>query len=46
MRLSEADWSAFLKHIHATLDNLKVQRSERDELVPLIQSTKDDTVEA
>jgi hemoglobin len=46
MRLNEADWSAFMKHLHATLDTFKVQQSERDELVAFIQSTKMDMVEA
>jgi hemoglobin len=45
MRLSEADWSAFMKHLHATLDAFKVQQPERDELVAFIQSTKNDMVE-
>ena len=46
MRLSEADWSAFMKHLHATLDSFEVQQLERDELVAFIQSTKMDMVEA
>jgi len=46
MRLSEADWSAFMKHLHATLDTFKVPQPERDELVGFIQSTKNDMVEA
>jgi hemoglobin len=46
MRLSETDWSAFIKHVHATLDAFKVQEPERDQLVALIQSTKNDIVEA
>ena len=46
MRLSEADWSAFMKHLNATLDTFKVQRPERDEVVALINGTKHDMVEA
>ena len=46
MRLSEADWSAFMKHLHAALDSLKVRRPERDEVVALVDSTKNDMVEA
>lgn len=46
MRLSETDWSAFMKHLHATLDTFNVQQPERDELVGFIQSTKNDMVEA
>lgn len=46
MRISEADWSAFLRHLNATLDIFKVPQAERDELVAFIQSTKMDMVEA
>ena len=46
MRLSEADWSAFMTHLHATLDTFKVQKPERDDLVAFIQSTKNDMIEA
>ena len=46
MRLGEADWSAFMKHLHAALDAFKVQQRERDELVSFVQSTKGDVVEA
>lgn len=44
MKLSEADWLAFMKHLHATLDTFMVQPLERDELVAFIQSTKNDMV--
>ncbi|UCG98287.1 MAG: group 1 truncated hemoglobin [Burkholderiales bacterium] len=46
MRLTEADWSAFMTHLHAALDTFRVQRPERDEVVSLIGSTKNDMVEA
>ena len=46
MKLSEADWLAFMKHLYATLDAFKVQQPERDELVALVQNTKNDMVEA
>jgi hemoglobin len=46
MNLSEADWLAFMKHLYATLDAFKVQQPERDELVALVQNTKNDMVEA
>ncbi len=46
MRLSDADWSAFMKHLDATLDSFKVQPPERDELVAFVQSTKNDMVQA
>ena len=46
MKISEADWLAFMKHLYATLDAFKVQQPERDELVALVQNTKNDMVEA
>lgn len=46
MRISEADWSVFLRHLHASVEVFKVPRAERDELVALVQSTKKDMVEA
>lgn len=46
MRLSEADWAAFMQHLHATLDTFEVRPPERDELVAFIQGTKNDMVEA
>ena len=46
MSLSETDWLAFMKHLHATLDTFKVQQPERDELIAFIQSTKNDMVAA
>jgi hemoglobin len=46
MTLTEADWSAFMKHLHVTLDTFKIDHPERDELVALVQETKDDIVES
>ena len=46
MKLNEADWSAFMTHLHATLGAFNIQQPERDELVAFIQSTKNDMVEA
>ena len=46
MKISEADWSAFLGHLNATLDSFKVPKAERDEVVAFVQSTKRDIVEA
>jgi hemoglobin len=45
MKISETDWSAFLRHLHATLDTFQVPRAERDEVVAFVQSTKKDMVE-
>jgi hemoglobin len=46
MGIGEGDWSAFLGHVHATLDAFRVPRTERDEVVAFIESTKRDIVEA
>jgi hemoglobin len=46
MKISEADWSAFLGHLNATLDAFRVPQAERDEVVGFVQSTKADIVEA
>lgn len=46
MGISESDWSAFLGHLHATLESFQVHQAERDEVVAFIQSTKKDMVEA
>ena len=45
MKISEADWSAFLGHLHATLDAFKVPQVERDEVLAFVLSTKRDIVE-
>jgi hemoglobin len=45
MKVSEADWTAFLSHLHATLDAFKVQQAERDDVLAFVQSTKADIVE-
>lgn len=46
MRISEADWTAFLGHLNATLDAFKVPQTERSEVVAFVQSLKKDIVEA
>jgi hemoglobin len=45
MRISEGDWSAFLRHLNATLEAFRVPQVERDEVVAFVQSTKPDIVE-
>ena len=45
MRIDEGDWSAFLKHLNATLDAFRVARTEHDQVVAFIQSTRSDIVE-
>lgn len=44
MQISESDWSAFLRHLNASLDAFQVPQRERDEVVAFIQSTKSDIV--
>ena len=46
MKISEADWSAFLGHLNASLDAFKVPKAERDDVVAFVQSTRPDIVEA
>ncbi len=46
MNISESDWSAFVGHLNAALEAFQVHKTERDELVALMQSTKPDIVEA
>ena len=46
MRISEADWSALVRHLNATLDSFNVPRLERDEVVAFVESTRKDIVEA
>ena len=46
MKISEADWMAFLGHANATLDAFKVPQMERSEVVAFVQSLKKDIVEA
>ena len=45
MKISEADWMAFLGHANATLDAFKVPPTERSEVVAFVQSLKKDIVE-
>jgi len=46
MGINESDWSAFLGHLHATLEAFEVPQLERDELGIVVQNTKKDMVEA
>jgi hemoglobin len=45
MRISDADWQAFLGHLNATLDAFQVPAQERGEVLTFIESTKADIVE-
>ena len=46
MRISAADWTAFLAHLNATLDAFRVPPAERDAVVAFVESTRADIVEA
>jgi hemoglobin len=46
MKISEHDWSSFMKHLMDVAEVFKVPHAERDELIALIQTTKVDLVEA
>ena len=45
MQISASDWSLFMNHLNATLGALEVLRSEQDDVVAFIESTKGDIVE-
>ena len=45
MRISKDDWSAFLGHLHATLDKFDLPAPEREDLLSFIDSTRADIVE-
>ena len=44
MRIDEADWSALVGHLNATLDKFGVPSAERALVVGFVQSTKSDIV--
>ena len=46
MKINEADWTAFMGHVNATLDVFKLPPTERGEVVGFVQSLKKDIVEA
>lgn len=45
MRISDADWTAFIGHAEATLDHFAVPDPERGEVLAFIESTRIDIVE-
>jgi hemoglobin len=45
MGITEEDWSAFLGHLHATLDHFRVPAPEREAVVGFVQSLKADVLE-
>ena len=46
MRISDSDWSIFLKHAGATMEALQVPQDECDEIAAFVTSLKGDIVEA
>jgi hemoglobin len=46
MKISEDDWSIFLRHAGATMAALKVPKQECDDIVAFVQGLKQDIVEA
>jgi hemoglobin len=46
MKISESDWFIFLEHAGATMKALEVPQQERDDVVGLVSSLRDDIVEA
>ena len=46
MRIREDDWSAFIGHVNATLDDFKVPDAERHAVLGFVESTKGQIVEA
>ncbi len=45
MRISDADWQAFMGHVEATLSKFNVPELERSEVVAFVESTRGDIVE-
>ena len=46
MKISESDWSVFLRHAGDTMAALSVPKQECDDVVAFVLSIKDDIVEA
>ncbi len=46
MKISESDWSTFLGHAGATMEELQVPQQECDDVVAFVLGLKDDIVEA
>jgi len=46
MKISEKDWSVFLEHAGATMEELSVSQQECDDIVAFVSSLKGDIVEA
>ncbi len=45
MRISAGDWTAFIGHVNATLNQFAVAHAERNDVIAFLQSTRSDIVE-
>ncbi len=45
MRISEEDWTIFMGHVRATLDEFQVPSAEKAAVIGFVESTKGDIVE-
>ena len=45
MGISESDWTKFIGHLNATLDNFQLPQQERSDVIGFIESTREDIVE-
>ncbi len=45
MKISAGDWTAFMGHLHATLETFSVPQAEYGEVIAFVESTKADMVE-
>ncbi len=45
MRISDADWAAFIRHLEATLDKFSLPDAERRDVLAFIDSTRAEIVE-
>ncbi len=45
MRISNADWAAFIGHLEATLDKFTLPAGERSDVLGFVDSTRSDIVE-
>lgn len=45
MKISESDWSIFLRHAGATMEGLRIPKQECDEIAAFVLSLKADVVE-
>ena len=44
MGISESDWTSFIGHLNATLDQFQVPETERGDVLGFVDSTKQEIV--